>query len=204
MVSEKAVCPAAHDDHLREPGIERLNQLGYLRWLGSHSRNTSGNSEVSVAQGEQPSKPKKWRAYNSERDSFEFATRLLPAKNERTIEAELMDWADDVTYSVHDLEDFYRSGRLPLHLLAQRDSPEREEFFENVFERRFDDPEFAAQSDLKEAFTSFRCWRNAGGSLARVRQPQLGSPTPSVRIACIQNLLAVQRSYVIEKAEKGI
>ena len=103
--------------------------------------------------GNNPAKPKKWGAYESERDSFEFATRLLPAKNERTIEAELMDWADDVTYSVHDLEDFYRAGRLPLHLLAQRDSPEREEFFENVFERRRDDPEFAAKSNLKEAFT---------------------------------------------------
>jgi dGTPase len=104
--------------------------------------------------GNNTAKPKKWGAYESERDSFEFATRLLPATNERTIEAELMDRADDVTYSVHDLEDFYRAGRLPLHLLAQRDSPEREEFFENVFERRRDDSEFAAKSNLKEAFTS--------------------------------------------------
>ena len=28
MISEKTVCPAADDDQLREPGIERLNQLG--------------------------------------------------------------------------------------------------------------------------------------------------------------------------------
>lgn len=103
--------------------------------------------------GNNPAKPKKWGAYESERDSFEFATRLLPAKNQRTIEAELMDWADDVTYSVHDLEDFYRAGRLPLHLLAQGDSPEREEFFKNVFERRRGESEFADQNSLKEAFT---------------------------------------------------
>ena len=100
-----------------------------------------------------PEKPKKWGAYDSERRDFEFASRLLPAAKERTVEAELMDWADDVTYSVHDLEDFYRAGRLPLHLLAHRDERERECFFENVFERRKDDKEFAAKQDLREAFT---------------------------------------------------
>jgi len=28
MVSEKPVCPAADDDHLRKPGVKSLNQLG--------------------------------------------------------------------------------------------------------------------------------------------------------------------------------
>ena len=28
-----------------------------------------------------------------------------------------MDWADDLTYAIHDAEDFYRAGLIPLHLL---------------------------------------------------------------------------------------
>lgn len=33
-------------------------------------------------------------------------------------EAEIMDWADDISYAVHDLEDFYRAGRIPLHRIT--------------------------------------------------------------------------------------
>ena len=39
-VSEKTVCPAADDDQLRKPGIERFNQLGQaikIRIMGSVS-----------------------------------------------------------------------------------------------------------------------------------------------------------------------
>jgi dGTPase len=99
-----------------------------------------------------PARPKKWGAYHSEQTHFEFASSLLPGRNRPSIEAELMDWADDITYSVHDLEDFFRAGRMPLHLLAQLDSPERNAFFLNVFERRKDDTSFQAADDLKGAF----------------------------------------------------
>jgi dGTPase len=36
----------------------------------------------------------------------------------QSIEASIMDFADDITYSVHDLEDFYLAGLIPLELLA--------------------------------------------------------------------------------------
>ena len=100
-----------------------------------------------------PEKPNKWGAYGSEKKAFDFAAQLLPEVNTPTVEAQLMDWADDVTYSVHDLEDFYRAGRLPLHLLANRDPRERDMFFDSVFARRKDDKAFAKQQELREAFT---------------------------------------------------
>lgn len=57
-------------------------------------------------------KSKKWSAYSSEKDDFEFAREFHP-HDEKTLEAELMDWSDDVAYSVHDLEDFHRCNALP-------------------------------------------------------------------------------------------
>lgn len=77
----------------------------------------------------------KWGAYDSEKLEFKFARDGCSGFNQ-TPEAFLMDWADDITYSVHDLEDFYRAGRIPLHLLASsRDDTERKYFFDNVFLR---------------------------------------------------------------------
>jgi dGTPase len=103
--------------------------------------------------GHNPDKPNKWGAYLTEKRDFEFAAKLLPEPNRPGIEAELMDWADDITYSVHDLEDFFRAGRMPLHLLAQRDPRERNAFFDNVFGRRQSDKDFVYKDALKEAFT---------------------------------------------------
>lgn len=55
---------------------------------------------------------KKWSAYVSEKEDFDFA-RQFHDHDEKTLEAELMDWSDDVAYSVHDLEDFHRCNALP-------------------------------------------------------------------------------------------
>ena len=46
-----------------------------------------------------------------------------------------MDWADDIAYAVHDLEDFYRAGLIPLDRLLS-DHSERDRFLEGVNARR--------------------------------------------------------------------
>lgn len=53
----------------------------------------------------------KYSIYDLDKEAFLF---IRPDKNHRqTIEASIMDFADDITYSVHDLEDFYLAGLIP-------------------------------------------------------------------------------------------
>lgn len=58
----------------------------------------------------------KWGSYFSERDDFNFAMEM-EAPADKSAEAALMDWADDIAYAVHDVEDFYRAGLIPLDRL---------------------------------------------------------------------------------------
>ena len=46
-----------------------------------------------------------------------------------------MDWADDIAYAVHDAEDFYRAGFVPLDRLMDEDSDELEKFIAGTFRR---------------------------------------------------------------------
>lgn len=73
------------------------------------------------------SKIEKFGAYKSDEDDFVFAREGWP-KNVKSVEAEIMDHADAIAYSVHDLDDFYRAGLIPMDRLANSGSPEFEEF----------------------------------------------------------------------------
>jgi dGTPase len=76
-------------------------------------------------------KQEKWGAYTSEEDAFDWV-REGEKTDSVALEAQIMDWADDVTYAVHDLEDFYRVGLVPLDLLA-RDEQELGRFRRSLF-----------------------------------------------------------------------
>lgn len=75
--------------------------------------------------GKNPRKPDKWGAYRSEEEEFDFARKLTP-DNQKSCEAEIMDWADDIAYSVFDVEDFFRAGKMPLEtLFSEKNPPDR-------------------------------------------------------------------------------
>ena len=88
---------------------------------------------------------KKWGAYLTESEDFDFAMQMEPSQDcQRSLEAEIMDWADDVTYAVHDLEDFYRAGLIPLPTLL-RDRETSRSFLEEVCEKKALDIEQAQE-----------------------------------------------------------
>ncbi len=85
---------------------------------------------------------RKWGAYDTEVEDLTFARELTtPGDLGKSVEATLMDWSDDVTYAVHDMEDFYRAGLIPLERLRRRragdpnETRRREAFFKEVFSR---------------------------------------------------------------------
>jgi dGTPase len=58
----------------------------------------------------------KWGYYASEREDFAFARTEcgFPLESERrSLEATIMNLADDISYAVHDVEDFVRAGLIP-------------------------------------------------------------------------------------------
>lgn len=67
---------------------------------------------------EEPAKADKWGAYDADRDYFAWV-RGGSDGDAASLEARIMDWSDDVTYAVHDLDDFFRAGLIPLEDLCR-------------------------------------------------------------------------------------
>lgn len=57
-------------------------------------------------------KPSKWGAYDCDAEILEWVMGGQIA--EPTLDAQIMDWADDISYGVHDVEDFFRAGLIPV------------------------------------------------------------------------------------------
>ncbi len=100
---------------------------------------------------------KKWGVFESELHEFNWAREKKPGGKHQVVEAAVMDWADDIAYSIHDVEDFYRAGLIPLHVLAQYED-ERKVFLDAVFKRheiKGGPIQKAEHADLAQAFHEF-------------------------------------------------
>jgi len=76
---------------------------------------------------------RKWGYYVEDAAAYEFARKGLEpdtasAVPVRSLAAEIMDWADDLTYAVHDMDDFFRAGLIPLDRLQMKSSSEYKRF----------------------------------------------------------------------------
>jgi dGTPase len=72
-----------------------------------------------------PKHPSKFGSYRTEEQQFAFA-RQGSRPRYRSLEAAIMDHADAVAYSVHDLDDFFRAGLVPLEALRYPQALDRE------------------------------------------------------------------------------
>ena len=104
----------------------------------------------------------KWCFYPTERELAAWVRDGVPEhrRHAQSFETQIMEWADDVSYSVHDIEDFYLAGSIPLALLTQS-SEARERIAAQLVARResrgklatgpSDDPAHYTGADLAAA-----------------------------------------------------
>jgi dGTPase len=88
-----------------------------------------------------PANSKKWGYYRTEQDVFDWVRQGQPPR-QRSVIAEIMDWADDITFAIHDLLDFYCAGKIPIDRCKREDGAERRRLVAGIFRRK---PEWRAE-----------------------------------------------------------
>jgi dGTPase len=144
---------------------------------------------------------KKWGFYASEEDQFNFAREWIPKplRHIKTAEAELMDWADDITYSVHDIEDFHRSRSIPWHLFNFDDdesSEYRERLVQNALEAWINPPT-DSEGRLRSALDAIVELLKQDRYSPIMREPYEGTPNQRIALRTLSSVLIDQFTNAI-------
>jgi dGTPase len=97
----------------------------------------------------------KYGVYSDDLAAFEWV-RASAQGEKRCLEAQVMDWADDIAYSVHDLEDAVHAGHLPLASL--RDSTDRKALLDLTQERYAQAFEWNELEAALDRLIALPCW----------------------------------------------
>jgi dGTPase len=126
IVTELATSDAQNES---ESEIESVPGLNLTR------QTLDGILKYPWAHKENPERAEKWGHYASEADVFGWV-REGRASRRRSLIAEIMDWADDLTFAVHDLLDFFCAGRIPIERCKSATSQELKRILDGMFSRR--------------------------------------------------------------------
>jgi len=96
---------------------------------------------------------KKFGVYDDDREIFDWVRKGAP-EGAQSFEAQIMDWSDDVAYSVHDFEDALVSGQVKLHDLSN-DLPDIFKMAQNGYLADISLPEVDAAF---ESLQQLSCW----------------------------------------------
>lgn len=132
---------AAHTDNY--PDIDDENDRDVSLGLNLTRATLNAILKYPWIRSESGYRHEKWGVYVADKDRFNWV-KCDQYSDHRLLEAEIMDWADDVTYAVHDLEDSYRAGMVPVHLLLW--TAESERFIKAIIQRN---PRLGQQDDLE-------------------------------------------------------
>ncbi len=104
----------------------------------------------------------KFGYYAEDKEAFEWL-RLGATPGRRCVESQIMDWADDVAYSVHDLEDGIQAGYIALDRL---DDPGEANELVTLARSAYLDVPAQALTDALDRLRSHECWlRGYDGSM---------------------------------------
>ena len=101
--------------------------------------------------------PPKFNYYADDAAVFDWIRLGAPARR-RCLEAQVMDWADDVAYSVHDVEDGLHAGMITF---AQLRDPAERDVVALVAQRFYAEPGDASAAELRAVFDDLMaldCW----------------------------------------------
>jgi dGTPase len=137
-------------------------------------RTDPGGSSASPG-GRPPGTPRKFGAYADDAEVFNWIRAGAPA-GRRCLEAQVMDWADDVAYSVHDLEDGFHAGLITFENLK---SPAERSLVSRTTATTYcdDDVSEAELTEILDALLALDVWPDSydGGPAAAAALKNLTS-----------------------------